>query len=273
MRAMIEITCVLREAGFLVTVPQPARDGAPFFAWDGAIYTLYPWLHGRRLCHLTVDDAEYLGGQLGRMHQTLQAIAQPYPPLRRQRYAPVSTVSARVDALLAEVRSRHPLTESDQRAWHSLEYKRRMLDASGDADNVAALYETPQLVHGDFQIGNMLFTAPKGRNLGLIDLESFQYAPRTLDIAKAALFTFPGDVARIVGFLAGYHRVNPLHPAERAAFLPLALHYLLRSTWTEEEHLLHGNTLATIGNTTAFHRQLTAQTEEFQRQMHARSLL
>jgi Ser/Thr protein kinase RdoA (MazF antagonist) len=87
---------------------------------------------------------------------------------------------------------------------------------------VAALpeYEAlpSQVVHGDFHPGNVVVDE-RGELSGILDFGDSMHAPRVLDLAIALSYFVPrhGDAAAAVApFIAGWERVLPLTPEERA---------------------------------------------------------
>lgn len=91
-----------------------------------------------------------------------------------------------------------------------------------------------QVIHGDLNPDNLLTdTADRDRVAGVIDFGDMLKAPLVVDVAVGASYlrTSEGNpLAKIVEFLAGYHAVTPLEPAETEVLFDLIRTRLAAST-------------------------------------------
>ena len=101
-----------------------------------------------------------------------------------------------------------------------------------------------QVIHGDLNPSNVLVDpAAPDRITGLIDFGDMVFSPRVADVAVAAAYLVDrnaGSVDPILAFVAAYHDVQPLQPAE-VALLPdlIATRFALSlaiSAWRAERY-------------------------------------
>lgn len=241
---------LLKDNGVPLACPVETVNGALFFRHAEDSYVLCDWIDGvmARDRKLTIEDARFLGELLARIHQVLAGFDEPLP-LPKRNYSSCATTISAIKRLITIVDSKTESSEYDLAVYDDLKYKKAVLESMGEKPApLAPLYEDCQLVHGDFNWGNLLYTS--GRQFaGLIDLDTFHYAPRIWDIVKACMFTFKANSDYCIQFLLGYQRVNPLKSTEIDAFHPLAMDYVIKNIWGYQEYLMKGN-LHTILNDT-----------------------
>lgn len=240
---------LLNDNDIRLTCPVETVKGEFFFRHAGDSYVLCDWIDGvaARDRELAIEDARFLGELLARIHQVLAGFDEPLPLPRREYASDAGTLND-IKRLITVVDSKAEISEYDQTVYEDLKYKYAVLESMEKPDSLASLYEEHQLVHGDFNWGNILYTFD-GRFAGLIDLDTFHYAPRIWDIVKACMFTFKANSDYCIRFLSGYHRVNPLSSTEIDAFYPLAMDYVLKNIWGYKEYLINGNLHTTLNDT------------------------
>jgi homoserine kinase type II len=193
-------------------VPTPAplsvpSTGEPFFEWQGALVSLFPWVPGRTLSRpeLTPRHGAAVGAALARLHQASAGFADHRPG----RYEPdeIERRLARVAALgQPELGSAVAILEPELRL---LARERRSGLPMG-------------IIHGDLFVDNVLYDPDDGRLAALIDFEQASWGRLAYDLAVTALAFgygrdgFRADVTRAL--IDSYVTVRPPSAEERAGF-------------------------------------------------------
>jgi Ser/Thr protein kinase RdoA (MazF antagonist) len=208
----------LSATGFPASAPVPAFDGQSWTRLDDRIWATLSYLPGRSLASEPVHDMEAAGAFLARYHGAARLV-----PVERQR--PTSAELSH----LREVTPPDPLREvlvSDE----SLDQFARLLDdLEGGLRQLQ--YETLErlVIHGDPTNDNLIVEGAPPAVVGMIDFGSAHLAPWIVDLA-AALWrsgrrvdsAVELDLARVTGFVAGYHGESPL-PLHLARAIPLLI--------------------------------------------------
>lgn len=252
LQSYCHLTCLLKENGIPVTCPIESEDGKPFFRYAGDSFIMCNWIDGVvvREKKLKIEEAEFLGEILARVHQIL-ADCKKSICLRKRQYVSNASTLRDIEQLMKFLDSKVRKNKYDKAAYSELKHKHALLSNREEQNNeiLRRLYdEECQLVHGDFNWGNILYTS-NGKFAGLIDLDTFHYAPRIWDVVKACMFTFAANSNYCIRFLSSYHHVNPLTTMEINAFHPLAIDYMLKNIWGYKEYLLNGNPNIALHNT------------------------
>ncbi|MEN6355924.1 MAG: phosphotransferase [Armatimonadota bacterium] len=258
------LTNLLKENGINATCPVETVNGKSFFRQEEDSYILCNWIDGMAALDrdLAVEDARFLGELLAKIHQVLADFSEPLPLRKREYASDVDTLND-IKRLIAIVDSKAERNECDQAVYNDLKHKYAVLASREEnSDLLAPLYEECQLVHGDFNWGNIIYTSD-GQFAGLIDLDTFHYAPRIWDIVKACMFTFKANSDYCIRFLSGYHQVNPLHSTEIDAFHSLALNYMLKNIWVYQEYLVNGNPHTGLNDTVQSYELLVKDELEY----------
>jgi Ser/Thr protein kinase RdoA (MazF antagonist) len=255
---MIRLCRILGEAGFRVAMPIETTDSAFCFSSEPHTFFVYEWLEGElaseaTLCHA---EAEEFGELLAGMHICLSQVAVDHEFKCRKQ-------ADRQETFEILEKLRNVLLErgapEDDKLFVTVTEKMRLLEAAAAPVCVAEAYRESRLIVGDFQADNIVIDGDGG--LGLIDLESFHFAPRIWDIAKASVFSFGKSPELIGEFLAGYHATLPLRESEVDVFVPLMLDYLLNSTWDFEEYILNNNARVDMTRTFSAYSLLASRAE------------
>ena len=195
---------------------------------DGAIYELFQFIEGGDYDRSGAATAA-AGAALGTFHRLTECYASPKAPIdwhyhdrpavRGAIAESVKTLGAAgngdVDARTAQVKQLQGL------------YRR----CAAHADELGLRRWPPQIIHGDWHPGNMLFD--EGGVAAVMDYDSARLAPRVLDIANGALqFSIQAgsddprqwpselDLPRLGEFLRGYRSTGRALAAAEGQALP-----------------------------------------------------
>ncbi|MCE5324201.1 phosphotransferase [bacterium] len=258
------LTHLLKENGIHVTYPIETVNGKSFLRQAGNSYVLCNWIDGvaARDRQLSIDDAQSLGRLLAKIHQVLAGFNELLPLPKSEYTYDVDTIND-IKRLIAVVDAKNEKSKYDQAVHNDLKYKYAVLVSRKESsDLLAPLYAECQLVHGDLNWGNIVYTSD-GQFAGLIDLDTFRYAPRMCDIVKTCMLTFNANSSYCIQFLSGYHQINPLHPTEIDAFYSLATNYMLKNIWGYREYLVNGNLHTCLNDTVQNYKLLVKDEPEY----------
>ena len=198
----------LAAAGVPVAAPAPALAGPDVVSDTFAVGTLHATAFERApgthldAGELTPEQLRRWGGALGRLHRATAAIALPDRPTWRDQLAQVDRA----------------LGADEPVARQALAAVRAQLDRLPPA--------TPVLIHGDFELDNLLWD---GQELVAIDFDDCAYSWPMADVAAAVRDLFDDSVSQVDRdspalheFVAGYRAIQPLADAE-LQHLPLFL--------------------------------------------------
>jgi Ser/Thr protein kinase RdoA (MazF antagonist) len=161
-----------------------ARGNNSLLELNGHVYELFRFVEGVPYDR-TVDAAREAGSHLARLHALLREFVPNWPPQTRS-YHRNDQVAPRIAHLPESLGlSTDGPTRDLCRALAEL-YAR----AADEADRLGVTTRTPQLVHGDFHPGNLLFHRPghpSGRLAAVFDFESARICPAVLDAANGAM--------------------------------------------------------------------------------------
>jgi homoserine kinase type II len=196
--------------GVPTPAPLPARDGTPFFAWNGSYVSLFPWVDGGVLprAEIRPPHARAAGAALARLHLAGADLADRRPGRYepdeiQRRFATVATLAGG-DPVLAEAAAILG-PELDR-----LETERHPALPAG-------------LIHGDLFIDNVLYSEA-AEVAALLDFEQASWGRLAYDLAVSVLAfgfgadDFRADVTRAL--LEGYTAVRPVTAGERLALGP-----------------------------------------------------
>lgn len=213
--------------GWPVAPPLPDRSGRLVVERVEGRYALFAFLPGTRAPHGDLAILEAKGRLLAALHQEMAA----WEGAQRPGFARVHHLDiyvrpdgfASVAELLAAVGLRAPALAAGLRAeWAAnlAELARDGFDALPD-----------QLIHFEFQFGNLLFE--HGRLSALLDFDFVHLDARITDLGRviATECLPPGatavEPASVRAFLHGYMAVSPLTACERRLLVPVARANLL----------------------------------------------
>ena len=170
-----------------------------------------------------------------------------------------------IQKLQAILVNRGNLTSKDRITLQAMEYKAEKLVADGARSDalIEETYKKTQLIHGDFQMGNIICDPDTGGIVGLIDMESFHYAPRVWDLGRACAYIFQCRLPETREFLRGYHRMYPLTEEEKVTWVPVMEDYLIKSLWTCHEYVMNKTSSVDTYGTVAAYRAIQANRDEF----------
>jgi homoserine kinase type II len=203
-----EATIITHVAARGVPTPAPllARDGAPFFDWNGSYVSLFPWVDGRTLARAEIGPPHARAAGVALAH--LHLAGANFPDYRAGRYEAeeIRRRLVRVQALAGA----DPVL-ADATAVLGPELDRL------EGERTAGL--PVGLIHGDLFIDNILYT-DRAEVAALLDFEQASWGRLAYDLAVSVLaFGFGRDDFRpevTRALLDGYAAVRPLTPAERA---------------------------------------------------------
>ncbi|MCC7493363.1 MAG: phosphotransferase [Fimbriimonadaceae bacterium] len=231
--------------GFPTVAPLPTITGDRAVATAEGVYELYPWVTGEPY---SAALAELARPQVARCLATFHRLAAAFrgaceplvpqwthyadPIAPRRRFDDPAGLAAAVEQVAARwARPGDGARLTALRRWLAW-WTAAWSDAAHDALPAG-------VIHGDFNGANLLLQ-PDGRVAGVFDFDWAWRAPRVRDVGEALLFfgarrdaLSGGDIwsltacprfepAPLQQWLAAYHAVAPLTPAELAA-VPLAL--------------------------------------------------
>lgn len=254
---IVTIVESLRRQGLPAAKLEQARDGRRFHAENGSIYSVYEWIPGHDASHVNFapKGIEMLGECLGQIHSVLNRDRGNIATLRTRKPEDAEQAVAAIRRML-ETFAPRATTKKDMLTLQALEYKLRELTTPSYPYLLAReMYHSPHLVHGDFNRGNIILGSEERMIVGLVDLESFQMAPRIWDVGRACAYMFNCGLAEMRAFLTGYNRVIRLTREERSQFCTLLMDYLITTMWVYDEYIERGNlSVDTCGAVEAYKR-------------------
>lgn len=211
----------------------PTDDGHPCGSADGEMFRLLKYCAGHAFPGGPTALAEAARG-LARLHLGLrgEAAGQPASEL----YAPLN--QAEQNAATVRLRAESPRSAFASRALAMM--RGELPRAYAEISQLELLSVLPRgLVHHDFHPGNALFNGD--RLVAILDLESLVNEWRGQAVAFAASrFAGLDSAGSLWRFLAAYHAVDPLLPAE-ARHCP---HFIRREAVRRINWILRANVLA-----------------------------
>jgi homoserine kinase type II len=195
-----------------LNTPRSLRSGAgqPWLEWRGVFISMFPWVDGRVLSRLELneDQARQAGVALARLHLT----GAPYPDHRPGRYEP-DEIARR----LAAIETRAGEDPALAAAVEELRPELRRLER----ERAAVAAQIPHgLVHNDLFMDNVLYRGPT--LVALLDFEQSAWGRPIYDLAVSVLaFGFGQDDFRpeiTRAFIDGYLDTRPLEAPEAASF-------------------------------------------------------
>lgn len=203
----------LADQGIPVATPVPARDGAVRVVADGPIGPLsvavLPEVAGNWLDVTDLDAVRTVGACLARLHEVLRGLE--HPALEGQ---PQRPPRERVRTWLGECdHGRAPAASA------------RLAE---QLDDLPALVDAPQLVHGDVRAANLLMR--RGQVAAVLDLDEVRVDHRVAELAQTSVLLGtlfrdwrPTPVPARRALREGYEQVRLLGDAERAWLEALTL--------------------------------------------------
>jgi len=237
------ILAFLADRGLPVAAPERARDGSTFLRTQGATLELFRFVPGLR-ADGSAGHAACAAQILARLHDTLRDFPGEVP-LPRATYHAVPDMRG----ILAQARAKIEGDDTSPRDPERLESACRYLasayeDSARRADDALSTRTPPDLLHGDWHPGNLIYRA--GVVCAVLDFDSVRRGPRVLDVANAALqFSiergtdpdpriWPVPLRRdvIAAVVDGYDQsaARPLSSAERAALPWLIIEALIHES-------------------------------------------
>jgi homoserine kinase type II len=222
-----------------VPTPRPlaTADGRPFAALPSdptKWVTVFGWRPGRHLAaeQVTALHADRLGEALARMHVVGRKLTEPAPPPSDERLAAVArltrnwTLPNRAIELRPSIYDQaHLVTRFEQQIEPvrdpQLDAAKRVLReevAAAAAASAIRRAATHGLIHGDLFRDNVLWDGDAVS--ALLDFEQASGGSLTYDLAVCIndwCWTGAPRLDLAAAMLAGYQRVRPLPPADRAA--------------------------------------------------------
>ncbi|WMN58772.1 serine/threonine protein kinase [Pseudoalteromonas xiamenensis] len=176
----------LQDAEIPVVAPI-TRDGDSLFEHDGYSFTVYPSVGGRSFEADNLDNLEYLGQLLGRVHQVGE----------KQQFASRTTLGPQTHLVEA-------LRELEQSPLIPSTYKSRLIELVEELKaKVVALYRPNNQIrlHGDCHAGNILSMT---EGLCLVDLDDACMGPAVQDLWMMLSGDRQSQMVQLDTLLCGY---------------------------------------------------------------------
>ena len=197
---------------------------------EGAIYELFEFVDGGPYDR-SLDATFHAGRILGLYHKLLTGFSSEYTPPTGSYHNAEAIQQAIQNTVGSLPLDSRPPKEVLTGVVQSL--RRSYADSAKGAEELGINEWAPQIVHGDWHPGNMMFR--EGRVVAVIDYDSARMHQRVIDLANGALqFSILGgsedpsqwpdyvDMSRFKRFMRGYDSVNVISRRELQA-VPLLM--------------------------------------------------
>lgn len=180
-----QVLLYLEHRGFPVPhLVGTARDNNSLLELNGHVYELFRFAGGEPYDR-TPEAAREAGSHLARLHALLREFTPGWPPQTRS-FHRNDQVAPRIASVPESLGMPGDPAARELAAALGQLYSR----AAKEAEALGVSERPPQLVHGDYHPGNVLFHpagAPTGRIAAVFDFESARICPAVLDVANGAL--------------------------------------------------------------------------------------
>lgn len=208
-------------------------DGDRIVAVGGHLHSLYSWEPGEHPMRASTGPAKAFnaGATLALIHESLRGFGVDGPA--EEALPGDDTMLARCEVLEAAVRERQELM------WVVEDLAQRRRWVARNPDVPSRCVGTPQMIHGDYQLTNVLFVGNEVS--AVIDWDRARVASPLMEVVRAidhGLGLHPSDSR---SFLAGYRSLRDISPGELVAAVEYWTHQQARSLWALERACLDGN--------------------------------
>ncbi len=218
-------------------------EGRTLHALSGVVMSVYPWVAGHQAAHdtRTPRAAHAMGAMHGRLHTVLARY--PGGSFPRQEIGPTWDIEASIEELsrVDDLIRYYPSPGEERlRIQAGLREQLDLLESPGPRVRNDFAELPPQLVHGDYHDGNVLFDDDLTVT-AVLDWEFAGPRPPMFEILRAfslsEIFTRP----LMDAYLAGYAGRNRLVREHCELAVELAWQALLHNTWDYHQRFIEGN--------------------------------
>ncbi len=236
----LEVTAYLSPLAFPVPHVVPTAAGGLVLHGDNFRVLLLHFIPGRNLSLDEVGGHEgyNMGAMLGKLHHSLRFFPQA-DKLHNSLWRGSKESLPRLFDLLQIIQSKEPHDDFDRFAIASLTYRIQVMQEV-DVDPAQFFHLSSQAIHGDYQLGNVLFDN-QGTIVGVLDFDQTCYSFPAWELMrclgftclKSGHFNYPLASSILKGYRDGGGKLSPADYLE----MPRLWYYqLLRGLFGFSDH-------------------------------------
>lgn len=220
--------------------PLPLPDGRTALRHAGGFAALFPHAPGRQISanELRPADIAAMGRALARLHLALHGLAHGLVPARSFEVRREPALE-RIGQIIERLRTQPVLSADDQHVLTRLLGQRTYIERATPARPGPLLELPQQVIHGDFQLSNLFFSADEV--VGIIDWDQPYVAARAWEVIRTLDLVFGFGGARSRMFLDAYRSVQPLSTEELDTAAIWYSHLRAHDLWLYEALYLQGD--------------------------------
>lgn len=233
------------DGGVPVILPIPNLEDSTFFEYDGAYYTLFPFVEGRHLekGELTETAIISLGKMLGKIHllgKDSKLVIDSWFKIKSE-----EKISKEIEDVLTKISEVEQPNDFDKLALENVLMKKELLlKNTMTFESLGLSYD--HLIHGDYLDHNVFFD-DNDEVKWVFDFEKTDYSPRTYELFRSMIYAFLSEgvtednLKNAKKYIDAYSSVYPINKDEIKKGLQLYFIKIIHRLWIEGEHYLKGN--------------------------------